>query len=130
MIKEKNNQKKKRELLNLKKSKNENEKRKNLNKFNNNKFEQYNKEAIAYESIKNFSHCKTNEKDFLKRMEFYSVKKQTKGKIINIIVNKAIRKIPEREKIIIFNRLIEDSNRRIEAKNRIQIVNQNNKIAN
>ncbi len=130
MIKEKNNQKKKRELLNLKKSKGENEKRKNLNKFNNNKFEQYNKEAIAYESIKNFSHCKTNEKDFLKRMEFYSVKKQTKGKIINIIVNKAIRKIPEREKIIIFNRLIEDSNRRVEAKNRIELINNNVKIAN
>ena len=130
IIKEKNNQKKKRELQNLKKLKIENEKRKNLNKYNNNKFEQYNKEALAYESIKNFSHCKTNEKDFLKRMEFYSVKKQTKGKIINIMVNRAIRKIPEREKIIIFNRLIEDSNRRVEAKNRIELINNNIKIAN
>ena len=46
------------------------------------------------------------------------------------MVNKAMRKIPEKEKILIFNRLIEDSNRRVEAKNRIQIVNQNNKIAN
>ena len=63
-------------------------------------------------------------------MEFYSVKKQTEGKIIDIMVNKAMRKIPEKEKILIFNRLIEDSNRRVEAKNRIQIVNQNNKIAN
>jgi len=130
IIKEKNNQKKKRQLLNLKKSKEGIDKKKNLNKYNNNKFEQYNKEALAYESIKNFSHCKTNEKNFLKRMEFYSVKKQTKGKIINIMVNKAIRKIPESEKIIIFNRLIEDSNRRVEAKNRIELINNNIKIAN
>ena len=63
-------------------------------------------------------------------MEFYSVKKQTEGKIIDLMVNKAVRKIPEKEKIIIFNRLIEDSNRRAEAKNRIELLKQNSKIAN
>ena len=103
------------------------------NKMNNqklNKYEQYNTEALAYEAIKNYSHCKPKEKNFLQRMEFYSVKKQTEGKIIDLMVNKAVRKIPEKEKIIIFNRLIEDSNRRAEAKNRIEIINQNKKIAN
>ena len=103
------------------------------NKMNNqklNKYEQYNTEALAYEAIKNYSHCKPKEKNFLQRMEFYSVKKQTEGKIIDLMVNKAVRKIPEKEKIIIFNRLIEDSNRRAEARNRIEIINQNKKIAN
>jgi hypothetical protein len=103
------------------------------NKMNNqklNKYEQYNTEALAYEAIKNYSHCKPKEKNFLQRMEFYSVKKQTEGKIIDLMVNKAVRKIPEKEKIIIFNRLIEDSNRRAEARNRIEILNQNKKIAN
>ena len=103
------------------------------NKMNNqklNKFEQYNTEALAYEAIKNYSHCKPKQSNFLQRMEFYSVKKQTEGKIIDLMVNKAVRKIPEKEKLIIFNRLIEDSNRRAEAKNRIEILNQDNKIAN
>ena len=103
------------------------------NKINNtklNKYEQYNTEALAYEAIKNYSHCKPKESNFLQRMEFYSVKKQTEGKIIDLMVNKAVRKIPEKEKLIIFNRLIEDSNRRAEAKNRIEILNQDNKIAN
>ena len=104
--------------------------KRNINKNQYNKFELYNTEALAYEAIKNYSHCRPKENSFLKRMEFYSVKKQTEGKIIDIMVNKAMRKIPEKEKILIFNRLIEDSNRRVEAKNRIQIVNQNNKIAN
>ena len=102
------------------------------NKINNtklNKYEQYNTEALAYEAIKNYSHCKPKESNFLQRMEFYSVKKQTEGKIIDLMVNKAVRKIPEKEKIIIFNRLIEDSNRRAEAKNRIELLKQNSKIA-
>ena len=63
-------------------------------------------------------------------MEFYSVKKQTEEKIIDLMVNKAVRKIPEKEKVIIFNRLIEDSNRRAEAKNRIQLFNQKNQLLN
>ena len=104
--------------------------KRNINKNQYNKFELYNTEALAYEAIKNYSHCRPKENSFLKRMEFYSLKKQTEGKIIDIMVNKAMRKITEKEKILIFNRLIEDSNRRVEAKNRIQIVNQNNKIAN
>ena len=114
---------------NLSKLKDEIEVKKNIsNKLN--KYEQYNTETLAYEALKNYSHCKPKEKQFLKRMEFYSVKKQTEEKIIDLMVNKAKRKIPENEKIIIFNRLIEDSNRRAEAKNRIELVNHNNQLAN
>ena len=115
----------------IKKIKDEGELNKNItNKFN--KYEQYNTEALAYEAIKNYSHCKPGkkEKNFLQRMEFYSVKKQTEEKIIDLMVNKAVRKIPEKEKLIIFNRLIEDSNRRAEAKNRIQLFNQKNQLLN
>ncbi len=114
---------------NLSKLKDEIEVKKNIsNKLN--KYEQYNTETLAYEALKNYSHCKTKEKKFLKRMEFYSVKKQTEEKIIDLMVDKAKRKIPEKEKLIIFNRLIEDSNRRAEAKNRIELVNHNNQLAN
>jgi hypothetical protein len=126
---EKQKQNKKGFKKNLSKLKDGIEVKKNIsNKLN--KYEQYNTETLAYEALKNYSHCKPKEKQFLKRMEFYSVKKQTEEKIIDLMVNKAKRKIPENEKIIIFNRLIEDSNRRAEAKNRIQLFNQKNQLLN
>ena len=50
-------------------------------------------------------------------MQFYSVKRQTKSNIIDLMVKEAIPKIKESEKILTFNRLIEDANRRLENKN-------------
>ncbi len=50
--------------------------------------------------------------------------------MINMMINKAKTKMKEIEKILTFNRLINNSNRRSEAKNRIELLNSNNKIAN
>ena len=90
-----------------------------LNKIskNPNYFEQYNTEELAYNAMKNYSNCKPKEKNFLSRMQFYSVKRQTKSNIIDLMVKEAIPKIKESEKILTFNRLIEDANRRLENKN-------------
>ena len=86
-----------------------------------NHFEQYNTENLAYNAIKNYSNCKPKEKDFLSRMEFYSVKKHIKQNLIDLIVKDSTPKIRESDKIITFNRLIEDANRRLENKNNIYI---------
>ena len=61
-------------------------------------------------------------------MKFYSMKKQSEDEFLKIIVEKTIPKIKESEKVKIFNNLIKDSNRRTEARNRIEIVNKNNNI--
>ena len=47
-----------------------------------------------------------------------------------MMTNKAKTKMKEIEKILTLNRLINNSNRRSEAKNRIELLNSNNKIAN
>jgi len=86
-----------------------------------NHFEQYNTKNLAYNAIKNYSNCKPKEKDFLSRMEFYSVKKHIKPNLIDLIVKDSTPKIRESDKIITFNRLIEDANRRLENKNNIYI---------
>jgi hypothetical protein len=78
--------------------------------------------------MKNYSHCKPENKNFLDRMNFYSIKNQTKNDIVNLIVKKSIPKIKEIDRINVFNHLIEDANRRVEAKNRIILVNENRKI--
>lgn len=95
----------------------------------NNKFEKYNVEKIAYDAYKNYSQCRPKEKDFLSRMKFYAIKTQTRNEIIDILIKKNKPKIKESEKIQTFNRLIKDSNRRAEARNRIEMLNTNKKIA-
>ena len=62
-------------------------------------------------------------------MKFYSIKKQTQSDAIDIIVDKAKRKIRETDRILTFNRLIEDSNRRAEAKNRVEIFHNDKRLA-
>ncbi len=124
------------EFLNNKLNLNENEnKNYNLitkkgknNSLSKNKFERYNTENIKYEAIKNYNQFKPKNKNFLDRMKFYSMKKQSEDEFLKIIVEKTIPRIKESEKVKIFNNLIKDSNRRTEAKNRIEIVNQNNNI--
>ena len=94
------------------------------------KFEKYNTENLFYQAMKNYSQCKPANKNFLDRMNFYSIKNQTKNDIVNLIVKKTTPKIREIDRINIFNHLIEDANRRVEAKNRVILVNQNQKINN
>jgi len=95
-----------------------------------NKFEAYNLDNLAYDAIKKYSKFKPKNFSFYERMKFYAIKQQTKSYMINMMINKAKTKMKETEKIITFNRLINDSNRRSEAKNRIELLNSNNKIAN
>ena len=124
------------EFLNNKLNINENEnkhynsisKKEKNHSITKNKFERYNTENIKYEAIKNYNQFKPKNKNFLDRMKFYSMKKQSEDEFLKIIVEKTIPKIKESEKVKIFNNLIKDSNRRTEAKNRIEIVNQNNNI--
>ena len=124
------------EFLNNKLNLNENEnknynfiiKKGKNNSMSKNKYERYNTENIKYEAIKNYNQFKSKDKNFLDRMKFYSMKKQSEDEFLKIIVEKTIPKIKESEKVKIFNNLIKDSNRRTEAKNRIEIVNKNNNI--
>jgi hypothetical protein len=95
-----------------------------------NKFEAYNLDNLAYDAIKKYSKFKPKNFSFYERMKFYAIKQQTKNYMINMMINKAKTKMKETEKILTFNRLINDSNRRSEAKNRIELLNSNNKIAN
>ena len=103
-------------------------KKKTKNDYFYKKFEKYNTENLLYQAMKNYSHCKPENKNFLDRMNFYSIKNQTKNDIVNLIVKKSIPKIKEIDRINVFNHLIEDANRRVEAKNRIILVNENRKI--
>ena len=96
---------------------------------NNSKYHKYNTEQLAYDANKNFSQCRPKEKNFLSRMKFYAIKQQTRNDVIHILIEKNKPKIKESEKLKTFNRLIEDSNRRAEAKNRIEMLNANKQIA-
>ena len=118
-------------LNNKKKKKNSSLTKKEKNsKLSDNKYERYNTENIKYEAIRDYTQYKPKNKNFLERMEFYSIKKQSEEEFLNIIVEKTKPKIKESDRIKIFNNLIEDSNRRIEAKNRIEFLNKNYKIKN
>ena len=94
-----------------------------------NKFEKYNVQQLSYNVLKHYSKCTPKNKNFLQRMQYYAIKKQTRNDVIKSLVENTKLKIKESEKIKTFNRLIEDSNRRAEARNRIAIVNNNPIIA-
>ena len=101
--------------------------RKIINKIQN-KFEKYNTENLMYEALKSYSQCKPVQKNFLDRMQFYAIKKQTEDEILTFMVEKSKPKIKENERIKVFNHLIDDSNRRIENYNKIQrLKNKKNK---
>ena len=98
-----------------------------INKIQN-KFEKYNTENLMYEALKSYSQCKPVQTNFLDRMQFYAIKKQTEDEILTFMVEKSKPKIEEKERIKIFNHLIDDSNKRIENYNKIQqLKNKKNK---
>ena len=85
---------------------------KNLKK---NKFEKYDKEKISYEIYHQYQKLNFNYNTipFIQRMELYSLKKCLKDYKIEELTNLQSPKISEKEIIQTFNRLIEDSNRRL-----------------
>ena len=98
----------------------------------NNKYEKYNKENLAYELYHEYQKLNFNEISipFLERMELYALKKNMREYKIQELLKMQNPKLPEKDIIDTFNRLIEDSNRRIfqsyKKKNNIIIKNKNN----
>ncbi len=58
----------------------------------------------------------------MQRMTFDNFKRQNKNKRMKKMLEKRKIKISEPEKIRTFNRLIEDANRRLEAKEKLEIM--------
>ena len=97
---------------------------KNLNK--NNRFEKYDKERISYEIYHQYQKMNFNASiPFIQRMELYSLKRCLKDYKIEELTNLQSPKISEKEIVQTFNRLIEDSNRRLFKSKKIS--NQKNK---
>ena len=95
-----------------------------LNKKN--RFEKYDKEKISYEVYHQYQKMNFNASiPFIQRMELYSLKRCLKDYKIEELTNLQSPKISEKEIVQTFNRLIEDSNRRLFKSKKIS--NQKNK---
>ena len=78
-------------------------------------------EQLRYKFIKTYTKFKPNSDDkFLERMKYDINNRKTKEKKMDEFLTKAKKKIDKKEKIDIFNRLIEDSKRRKEVKEKIK----------
>lgn len=89
-------------------------------KFDNSKYEKFNTEKIRYNLMKEYSNLKPNkENGFLRRMQFYSLKRKKNLENINKIIEKNKFKIEKSERDKTFNRLIEDAQRRTIQKNKL-----------
>ena len=102
-----------------------------------NRFEKYDKERISYEIYHQYQKLNFNYNSipFIQRMELYSLKRCLKDYKIEELTNLQSPKISEKEIVQTFNRLIEDSNRRLfkskkiskqKNKNEIEINNKKN----
>ena len=92
-----------------------------IRKLDKNHFEKYDKEKISYEIYHQYQKLNFNFPSipFIQRMELYSLKKCLKDYKIEELTNLKSPKISEKEIIRTFNRLIEDSNRRLCRTNNI-----------
>lgn len=92
-----------------------------INKENNN-YSDYDEHKLACEIIKDYNHIFKADIniDFLNRMSYDTIKRQTKEHRLDELVDKT--KVKKKENYIssIFNRLIFDANKRIEAKKKQQ----------
>ena len=110
--------------ITLKKSFSLNPKTKNKNSLNNllsnnNIYE--NNEKLTYSIMKDYSQLYINKDDkFLNRMKFDVYKRQSKKERIKKLMEQNKIKINEVQRIKVFNRLIEDANRIIEAQENIK----------
>ena len=84
-------------------------------KIKKNHFEKYDREKISYEIYHQYQKLNFNflSIPFIQRMELYSLKKCLKDYKIEELTNLQSPKISEKEIVQTFNRLIEDSNRRL-----------------
>ena len=90
-------------------------------RFSENKFEKHNVQNMFYNLNNEYSHIKVvNSGSFMQRMTFDNFKRQTKEKRVKKMYEKNKAKIAESVKLQSFNRLIEDANRRIDAKERLE----------
>lgn len=89
----------------------------NLNKENNNNNQSNNKHLNTHYAIKT-----QYEASFLDRMSHDLQKRRTKEERMNLLIEKNKVKHTEKERIIGFNRLIDDANRRIEAKSKMDVL--------
>ena len=92
-------------------------------KKNHSKFDKFDIGQISYELNKEYSSIRQDkENDFLERMQFDSLKRNNKNKILNKLIEKNKVKLnePQREKA--FNRLMNDANRRLFEKKQKQTI--------
>ena len=92
-------------------------------KYNENKYEMYNKENLAYEIYHDYKKLNFNDENipFLKRMELYSIKRNLKEEKINELLNLRSPKISEERRKKTFNNLIRDIKIRKEKKEKKEI---------
>ena len=84
-----------------------------------NKYNKYNTLEQAYKILNEYSKMEFNDNDdFIQRMDNYSSKRRLQEEKINELLKKQKPTLPEDKLIKTFNRLIEDSNRRNESKNK------------
>ena len=96
-------------------------------KFNNSKYEKFNTDQMRYDLMKEYSNLKPNkENGFLRRMQFYSLKRKKNLENINKLIEKNKFKLEKSERDKTFNRLIEDAHRRTIQKNKLSEENKLN----
>lgn len=115
--------------------KSSNKKKKHFNSissvsFLKSRFSKYDVQAKVYKISNEYSKVECYDKSFLERMEFYSTKSKLRQEKIEEALRQLSPKLPEEQRIKAFNRLISDSNRRVEAKNRIIQAKSNKLISN
>lgn len=84
-----------------------------------NKYSKYNIQELSYNIANEYSKIEFENKNFIDRMNFYTLKDCMKNNTIEELVNENKPKLPERVRVQCFNRLIEDSNQRVERKRKI-----------
>ena len=104
-----------------------------INNISLSKYEKFNIQKQLYDWQKTYLCLHPNiNNSFMRRMEFDVYKRQIKEKEIDKLIEENKIKIEEKERNKIFNRLIEDANRRIEAMDNLEtmknILNNNNDI--
>ena len=95
-----------------------------------NRYNIYNISDILYKIEKTYSKINFNDKDFITRMNNYSTKRNLRDDKINEILKENKPKTTKQNLLKIFNRLIDDSNRRNEANSKIEILKKKNIIFN
>ncbi len=92
------------------------------------RYNKYNISEILYNIDKTYSKINFKDKDFMTRMDNYTSKRNLRIEKINEILEKKIPKTSKKNLLLVLNRLIDDSNRRIEANKKVEIFKKDNKI--